>query len=56
LSSTWAGAHDRLDTSRLESRLPALLSVIAGMVVSFLGDWAWSLPVVLAATAAALRY
>ena len=32
MSRTWAGAHDPLDVSRLESRLPPVLSVIAGMV------------------------
>jgi len=32
LIARWTGAHEPVDVSRLERRLPAVLSVIAGMV------------------------
>jgi uncharacterized membrane protein YoaK (UPF0700 family) len=48
------------DTERLRSSLPLIIGFFGGCVmaaaaVTYLGDWAWSFPVVLAAVAVALR-
>jgi uncharacterized membrane protein YoaK (UPF0700 family) len=48
------------DTERLTSSLPLLIGFFGGCVaaaaaVTYLGDWAWSFPVVLAGVAIALR-
>jgi uncharacterized membrane protein YoaK (UPF0700 family) len=48
------------DTERLGSSLPLLVGfflgcVVAAAAVTYLGDWAWSFPVVLAGVALALR-
>ena len=48
------------DTERLRSSLPLLIGffggcVVAAAAVTYLGDWAWSFPVVLAGIAIALR-
>src|ERR1700720_2051206 len=62
LMDLWSGRHPLLpvDAGRLRRSLHLLLGFLLGCVVataavSLLGDWAWSLPVALAAVAIAIR-